>query len=132
MNRSRYPENWEAIALACKTDANWQCQWCQRPCRRPDEDWGDFADHLEPEWRKDFYSEIYDEELGSVVIEKRSRFILTTAHLDHDPENPNARLAALCSGCHCRYDLRQIPRKQQLQKERFGQLTLNLNLNLKP
>ena len=29
---------------------------------------------------------------------------LTTAHLDHDPPNPNARLAALCPSCHMRYD----------------------------
>ncbi len=128
MDRSRYPENWEAIALTCKSATDWQCQGCGKPCRRPGEDWVDFADRLEPKWQKDFSEEIYDEELGVAIVQKRGRFILGCAHLDHDPENPNARLVALCHPCHCRYDLRQMRRKAQLAKEKLGQLTLELKL----
>jgi hypothetical protein len=29
---------------------------------------------------------------------------LTVAHVDHDPENENARLTALCVPCHRHYD----------------------------
>ena len=43
-------------------------------------------------------------ETGSIVI-------LTTAHLDHDPENwdvDDSRLAALCQRCHLGYDRGRI------------------------
>lgn len=52
------------------------------------------------------------------------RHVLTTAHPNHDPENPEAELRAWCASCHCRYDLKQIPRKQRLKREREGQLTV--------
>lgn len=29
MDRSRYPANWEAIALEIKTSANWHCDHCR-------------------------------------------------------------------------------------------------------
>src|SRR5579872_1653182 len=35
---------------------------------------------------------------------KLTRAVLTRAHLDHDPWNPNARIAVLCAACHLRYD----------------------------
>lgn len=28
MDRSRYPENWEAISLAIRERASWKCEWC--------------------------------------------------------------------------------------------------------
>lgn len=115
MNRKLYPENWEQIALAVKEKANWQCEWCDRPCRKSGESWKDFLARLP----KSSCCRWFDD-----LNEAPGRFILTTAHLDHDPENPNARLAALCSGCHCRYDLKQMGRKRQLKNERNGQLRL--------
>jgi len=30
--------------------------------------------------------------------------VLTAAHLDHDPWNPEARLASYCQACHLNYD----------------------------
>jgi hypothetical protein len=29
---------------------------------------------------------------------------LAAAHLDHDPENPHAKLAVFCQACHMKYD----------------------------
>ncbi len=74
MERHRYPSDWGERALAVKTAAGWKCQLCRKQCRRP--------------------GEKYDTQART----------LTVAHLDDDPENPNARLAALCAPCHLRYD----------------------------
>lgn len=43
MDRKDYPDNWDAIATAIKSAANWTCQECGRPCLKPDEDWMDFV-----------------------------------------------------------------------------------------
>ena len=32
---SKYPPNWKAIARSVKDAANWECQECGRPCRKP-------------------------------------------------------------------------------------------------
>lgn len=116
MQRHLYPDNWEEIALAVKESAGWVCQWCERPCRRPGESVEDLALRLPFEWVGDLFDGGF----------RPTRFTLTVAHLDHDPHNPNARLAVLCAPCHCRYDLRQMARKRQLKAERNGQLTLTL------
>jgi hypothetical protein len=78
MQMERYPTNWREIAKAVKDSADWVCSICGKQCRRPGEP---FDTH---------------------------RRTLTVAHLDHDPENPKARLAAMCAPCHLRYD---APRK---------------------
>ena len=74
MKRHLYPDNWEEISYWVKANADWKCQHCGKQCRRPGEP---FDTHKQT---------------------------LTTAHLDHDPHNPKARLAALCAPCHLRYD----------------------------
>ena len=56
-------------------------------------------------------------------IEKPGQYTLTVAHLDHDPGNPNARLAVLCSVCHRQYDNRFMPKLTYDKRERHGQLT---------
>ena len=66
IDRSRYPVDWEEIALAVKEAAGWRCERCG-------------VGHME------------DGTMGSC---------LTVHHLDQDPENPEARLEALCARCH--------------------------------
>jgi hypothetical protein len=72
---SKYPNNWNDIAMAIKNEADWQCESCGKQCRMPGET---FDSH------------------------KRT---LTVAHCNHKewdcrPEN----LAAMCAPCHLRYD----------------------------
>lgn len=55
---------------------------------------------------EDFYKEKKDE-MGVHRIPAIGRYVLTVAHPNHDPENPDAELRAWCAPCHCRYDLRQ-------------------------
>lgn len=128
MDRRLYPENWEAIALAVKTAANWQCQECGRPCRQPGESVADLIERLAGStWNSDLWDTIEDEEFefGCAEVPRPQRFTLTVAHLDHQPWNcDRANLRALCSVCHCRYDLSQMPRKKALKRERLGQLNL--------
>ena len=41
------------------------------------------------------------------------------AHLDHDPWNPQPRLAALCPSCHARYDFSWQERQRWLELEQL-------------
>lgn len=75
MERERYPDNWDEIALAKKNSTDWKCEVCGMQCRRPGEK---FDTH------------------------KRT---LTVAHLNHQPEDCRPEnLMAMCAGCHLRYD----------------------------
>lgn len=110
MDKKLYPADWENIAHSIKTEAGWICQDCGRQCKRPDQSWGDFvqteAIELDPEF-------------------KRGRYVLTVAHLNHIPADcRRENLKALCSGCHLRYDGRQMALKRRLKRERLGQLSL--------
>lgn len=119
MNRSRYPANWDAIALSVKSNANWECEQCRRPCRKPGESNAALIARIKALelWALDLYDENFNLKLG--------RFTLTTAHLNHVPEDcKESNLQALCSVCHCKYDLKAMPLKIMLQREYQGQLRL--------
>jgi len=71
MDRSLYPDNWEEIALAIKTAADWTCQECDRPCRRPGESDRDLIGRIcrdYPGWSKDLSEAEADEEFGLVEV----------------------------------------------------------------
>jgi len=123
MDFKLYPIEWKATALQIKTSANWTCQGCDRPCRLPNESVLELFQRItehHPQWADDLINAQGESKFG--------RFTLTVAHLDHDPWNPNARLMALCTPCHCRYDLKAIPTKKRLKRERLGQLSLMSDL----
>ena len=128
MDRSLYPEDWEAIALAIKEESNWTCEECGRPCRQPGESRPALCTRIEtehPKWAGDLYELGEDEESMLIAIPKLTRFTLTVAHLDHVPENcDRSNLRALCAPCHCRYDLKAMATKKRLKAERLGQLTI--------
>lgn len=86
-NRDRYPADWPEISAAIRFGrAAGRCE-CEGECgrgthvgRRPNQ-------HGQPAY-------------GTA-----SRVVLTTAHLDHTPENCDpANLRAMCQGCHLHYD----------------------------
>lgn len=75
MQRHLYPDNWPQIAREIKQRAGYRCECCGVSCYRP----GD-------------------------RVESR-KFVLTVAHLDHDPANCLlSNLLAMCAPCHLRYD----------------------------
>jgi hypothetical protein len=113
MERHLYPSNWNSLAFAIKQEANWTCQQCQRVCRKPGESKEDFLQRL-----------------GESNNVKIGQYTLTVAHLNHKPSDCSLNnLRAWCSVCHARYDLRQMPRKKYLKRERNGQLKLNLSID---
>lgn len=72
-----YPKNWDELAAACKERAGWKCEQCGIA----------------------HGTELIGEKRGNAY-----KVRITAAHIDHDPENPNPRLMALCEKCHLRYD----------------------------
>ena len=98
MDRALYPAHWKDLALAPKVAAGWRCQWCG-------------ARH----------GDLVKNRLGKVW-----RVSVGVAHLDHDPQNPQARLAVLCHRCHCRYDASRMQRgrKARMMAMARGQLPL--------
>ena len=116
MQRERYPPDWEAISLARREQAQWQCEWCG-------------VAHG-------------TERMGSKG--KLYKVVLTVAHLgtaypDGRPGNKHDKmdvrpenLAALCNTCHLRYDVDEhlynarLTRHRQRMKQAHeaGQLDL--------
>ncbi len=88
--RSLYPANWDEVARACKERAGWCCELCGIA-------------------------------QGTQVVSERTGVVyevkLAAAHLDHDPWNADARLAALCPSCHARYDYSWHERQRWLELE---------------
>jgi hypothetical protein len=124
MQRKLYPKDWEALALQIKADADWHCENCGRPCRRPGENPQELEIRLQN--HPDAYK-IVEDELGNIEVFCRGRFTLTVAHLDHQPANCHpSNLRAWCAPCHCRYDLNAIRNgaKAAAALERAGQLSL--------
>ncbi len=128
MDRSLYPDNWDEIALAIKTEANWCCTECGRPCRQPGESFDAFLKRC---WSPSLEMQYPSYEMdGEQRVSKAGRFKLTVAHLDHDPGNCDRNnLKALCAPCHGTYDLKQMGRKRVLKAERNGQLRIDDALN---
>jgi len=125
MDRSLYPPNWNDIALSVKEVAGWTCQECQRPCRKPDQEWADFVLELLNGGGSDGWYAQTCEAVDEGVLEKPGRFVLTVAHLNHRPEDCRPEnLRALCSGCHLRYDGKDMALKKRLKRERNGQLRI--------
>lgn len=73
---NEYPDHWRQIAYDLKEFNNWKCQFC-----------GKAQNEIALNWQGKPYE-----------------IVLACAHLDHDIENPYARLAVLCQACHLSYD----------------------------
>ena len=77
MNTSLYPSDWKLRAAACLARAGYRCQNCGMP-------------H------------------GVLRVGKKSKspyiVYLHAAHVNRDPENPQAELKALCPACHMKHD----------------------------
>ena len=93
-----YHPNFPARALALKEEADWTCQGCGRPCRKPWESVEAFVERLPGEGWEPKAS------LDRFPDRAPQRWTLTTHHPDHDKMNPEARLEVLCAPCHLRAD----------------------------
>jgi hypothetical protein len=85
-NRTRYPADWSEISLGIKKRAGWRCE-CLGECGRGTHDGRCPNRH------------------GGPAYGTGSRVVLTTAHLNHQPEDCEpGNLRAFCQGCHLHYD----------------------------
>ncbi len=85
-NKHRYPADWKDISIRIKDRAGWRCE-CEGECGR--------ATHVGR------CPNVHN----GIAYGSKSVVILTTAHLDHTPENCDPRnLKAYCQGCHLHYD----------------------------
>ncbi|ONK09287.1 hypothetical protein [Streptomyces sp. MP131-18] len=85
-NRERYPANWPEISRSAKEAAGWRCA-CTGQCGR-----GTHAGRCPNAHGQPAYS------TGSLVV-------LTTAHLNHQPEDcRESNLVPMCQGCHLHHD----------------------------
>lgn len=89
-NRHRYPKDWDQISRRIRFErAEGRCE-CRGECGRSRE-------HL-------FYGRCINLH-GRPAFATASRVVLTTAHLDHTPENcAEDNLRAFCQGCHLHHD----------------------------
>jgi len=79
-NKARYPKDWKAISKACRDRAGNRCE----------------GSPAFPDCRA---------ENGKPHPATGSKVVLTTAHLDHTPENCEPEnLKAWCQRCHNTYD----------------------------
>lgn len=93
-NRDRYPKDWKAISHRIRFER------AGGKC----------------EWCPAVHGEPHPD-TGSIVV-------LTTAHLDHTPENcADDNLAALCQKCHNTYD---APMRRRGIVERTGQTNMEM------
>lgn len=98
--RARYPEDWDAISRAIKDRAGWRCE-CEGEC-------GGVLHLAFVASMASEYPGIPPRCLnlhGGDSVWSGARVVLTTAHLDHQPENCDpANLRAMCQACHLNYD----------------------------
>jgi hypothetical protein len=75
--RALYPPDWKAISARIREREGNRCKWCG-------------AENYQPHPRTG------------------KRVVLTVAHLNHDERDcVDTNLAALCQGCHLRYDAKE-------------------------
>ncbi|QFP96850.1 HNH endonuclease [Gordonia phage Mcklovin] len=99
-NRGRYPADWADISQSIKERADWRCE-CHGECGRGTHDGRCQNRH------------------GGNAYGTGSRVILTTAHLDHTPENCDPEnLRAMCQGCHLHYDRAHHAETRRQTRER--------------
>lgn len=135
-NLERYPADWPAISTRIRFDrAGGRCE-CTGQCG---------TDHAEELERNAATELLDDEELEAVFGDLRrcmaehgrphpvtdSVVVLTTAHLNHTPEDcAEENLAAMCQRCHLRYDREHHAATRSATRaallEHTGQQTLEL------
>lgn len=110
-NRARYPKNWPEISRTIRfARAQGRCE-CVGECGRGTHNGRCPNGH------------------GSPAYGTGSKVTLTTAHLDHTPENCDpANLRAMCNGCHLHYDRdhhrQTAAATRRAAREAAGQLAL--------
>lgn len=116
-NKGRYPADWDDISLAAKQRAGWKCvhegctarqyavgMWLEQGVRF---NWYELVAPAETyaQARQNAAEESYAHNGDGPGCSKVIVIVLTTAHLDHNPENcAPENLAPMCQRHHLAYD----------------------------
>lgn len=97
--RDRYPADWPEVSRRIKDRAGHRCE-CEGECG---------GKHHTMLVRLSRYDPDVEARCpnrhGEPSVWSGARVVLTTAHLDHTPENvDDANLRAMCQACHLNYD----------------------------
>lgn len=105
--RHRYPANWNELSRACKEQSGWICQQCGIR---------------------------HGERRIGITHGNEYKVFLAACHVNHDPENPDAVLVALCQACHLKMDgvqhVRTKRRKRTDAQRDAGQLGIPWDENV--
>jgi hypothetical protein len=114
-----YPIDWKELSAVIRfRRAGGRCERCGRPHLRVVDDLGDgrWWDEGTGSWRNGRGRAIGPPAFGDHARLRRTRVVLTTAHLDHDPTNNRPRnLKALCQRCHLAHDRAEHRRRIRLR-----------------
>ena len=107
-----YPIDWQELSRAIRFGrAKGRCETCGRPHGQTISHLGDgrWFDADTEVWRDDRGREIDWIEFADYQRRlRRTRIVLATAHLNHDPtDNRPSNLGALCQRCHLAHDRRE-------------------------
>lgn len=98
--KARYPKDWPSISQAIKDRAGWRCE-----CR------GECGGVLHSAMVANLLAIDIGADTrclnlhGQTSVWSGATVVLTTAHLDHQPENcAPSNLRAMCQSCHLNYD----------------------------
>lgn len=109
-NAGRYPKDWKQIVARIRARSGGQCE-CMGEC-------GLHRTHPGPRRCVELD--------GAPAIWAKGRIVLTTAHLDHVPENcSDDNLRHMCQRCHLRYDI-EHHKQTAYQTRRRGRAALDM------
>ncbi len=117
--RGFYPIDWRELSDVIRFKrAKGRCEQCARPHGQVISHLGDgrWFDPLLEVWRDDRGREIEWIEFSDYQGQlKKTKVILATAHLDHDPGNNRlGNLKALCQRCHLGHDRNEHRRQTRI------------------
>ena len=124
-HRILYPADWPELSAAVRfVRARGRCEHCGRPHGRLVRHLGDgrWWDEDARTWRdgsgRSVRCDLAPAEMAPRV--RRTRVVLATAHLDHNPTNSaKSNLAALCQRCHLANDRPEHVRRRRLTAMRL-------------
>lgn len=103
-NKARYPKDWKDISLRIRKRARKRCE-CRGECGL------DHFEEMDTHYGRDYTDNGRNQPDRCMArnyephYHTGSKVILTTAHLDHTPENcADTNLKAMCQRCHLRMD----------------------------
>ncbi len=125
MDRSKYPPNWPEISRRVREAAGQTCEWCGVPNGEVG------ARDQFGRWHREADMEAMNSSEGFALWPdgwpKTVKIVLTVHHPNHDKDNPDAELVALCQRCHLNADRQyHVAKARETRRRKRGQTEMPL------